>query len=298
MPQRLKDYDPMRRAIAGKRMIITGASSGLGRALAELAAQRGARLLLASRSEQKLRQVADSINAAGGHALALPIDLTSERDRRRLIDAAAEQLGGLDILVNNAGTGAFVHVLDMEPELLRHIMELNFFATAELCRLAIPLLSEGEQPLIVNVSSRSGRRGIPGWAAYSASKFAVCGFSEALRAELARFDIHVLLVVPGLINTGFNTRLLANRGRIELPQGGLSPQKAAKKLLRAIERNKSELRMELGARLLLAVNWLAPRLVDWIMARIIRRLYADEIAQRIAKRNSSAQREGRGSIAA
>ena len=108
------------------------------------------------------------------------------------------RLGGLDVLINNAGVASFGHFAECTEVILRQVMEVNFFAPAELIRLAVPVLTRGRQPAVVNVASMCGRRGIPAWAEYSASKFALCGLSEALRAELVRFDVDVLLVLPGV----------------------------------------------------------------------------------------------------
>lgn len=273
-----------RRSLAGKRIIISGASSGIGEALARVAGRRGAKLILAARSQERLERLAAELSAAGAEAHAVPTDVTNPEDRRNLFAVAAAHFGGVDILVNNAGVGAFGHFIDLGPEILRRIMEVNFFAAAECCRLAIPLLAEGNQPLIVNVSSMTGRRGVPAWTEYSASKFALAGFSEALRAELARFDIDLLLVVPGLTRSDLGRHLLADRGRMPPSfANGLPPAQVAEAIVRGIERNKREIRTERQARLMLFVNWLAPRYVDWRLARIVRRLYADEIAARKAK---------------
>jgi short-subunit dehydrogenase len=277
----------MKRELRDKRILITGASSGIGRALALECAARGARVLLAARTVEALDEAADRIRANGGVAVVRPADVTVPRDREEMFATAIREFGGLDVLVNNAGVAAHGHFVDLPPEILRRTMELNFFALAECCRLAIPILAEGRAPLIVNVSSMAGRRGVPAWTDYSASKFAVCGFSEALRAELVRFGVDLTLVVPGLTNSNFGRHLMARRGRMPARfDHGLSPEVVARKIADAMQRGKHEVRIERDARLLLFVNWLAPRFVDWRMARIVRRLYAREIEQR--RRGSAA----------
>ena len=270
----------MRRQIRGKRILITGASSGIGRAMAIASGKRGARLILAARSLNRLGQLAEDLHEKGIEAVPIVSDVTRDEDRQAMFRKAIDELGGLDILVNNAGIGAFGHFVDLSPDILRQTMEVNFFAMAESCRLAVPILADGSQPLIVNVSSRAGRRGIPAWTDYSASKFAVSGFSEALRAELVRFNIDLLLVVPGLVTSEFSNNLLARKGRFPLPTHGLSADVAADRILRAMERNKKELRMEWGARMILFLNWLVPRFLDRQMARVVSRLYSDEILKR------------------
>src|SRR5262249_69328 len=158
----------------------------------------GARVTLAARSADRLQELAASLNARGRDALAVPVDVTSEPDRQRLLQAVLDRFGGLDVLINNAGVSSQGHFAESSRAILRQLMEVNFFAPAELMRQAIPLLARGQQPAIVNVSSMCGRRAMPAWSDYSASKYALCGLTEALRAEMVRFNIDVLLIVPGL----------------------------------------------------------------------------------------------------
>src|SRR5205807_3717007 len=115
-------------------------------------------------------------------------------------------------------------------EILRQILEVNFFAPAELIRRAIPLLVEGQQPAIVNVASMTGRRAMPGWSEYSASKHAVCGLTESLRGELARFDIDILLIVPGLTKSEFSQHFLKSEGKAKIEYDkGMPPETVAAK---------------------------------------------------------------------
>src|SRR5436305_8539592 len=197
-----------RRSIAGSRILSTGASQGIGRALAELAAQRGGRVLAAARSEALLRELAEQARARGGVLETVQADVTSPEDRQRMVEAALKHFGGLDILVNNAGIGATGHFADCGPERLRKIMEVNFFGLTETTRVFLPLLRRGNRPAVVNVSSIAGKRAIPARSEYSASKFAVQGFSQALRAELAKDGIDVLVVCPGLTQTNFSANMI------------------------------------------------------------------------------------------
>src|SRR5262249_1144106 len=152
----------------------------------------------------------------------------SEDDRLRLLQVAANHLGGLDVLVNNAGIASFGHFADSSEEVLRQVMEGNFFAPAELIRQAVPQFRQGRPPAIVNIAPMGGRRGLPAWTEYSASKFALCGLTEALRGEMARFDIDVLLVVPGLTRTDLGKHLLRNVGRMKIDfSGGMSAEAVA-----------------------------------------------------------------------
>ena len=145
------------------------------------------------------------------------------------------------MLINNAGVASFGHFDESSEAILRQIMEVNFFAPAELIRLAIPQLTQGRQPAIVNVASMCGRRGLPAWPEYSASKFALCGLTEALRGEMARFDIDVLLIVPGLTRSDLGRHLLRNDGRMKIDfDAGHAAGRRGGGILRALQKNRPE----------------------------------------------------------
>jgi short-subunit dehydrogenase len=267
----------MARDLRGARILITGASGGIGRCLAEQAARAGARLVLVARSEDKLHDLASAIRAQGApeQLVTLAADVTVENDRRAVLSTVVERFDGLDVLINNAGVGSWGHFADCSEEILRQVMEVNFFAPAELIRQAIPVLSRGRRPAIVNVASMCGRRGMPAWSEYSASKFALCGLTEALRGELVRFDIDILLVVPGLTNSGLGQHLLRKTGRYPIDfSKGMPPEQVAAGILRALRHNRTETVLGWDARWLLRVNRFFPRLVDALLARQVRRLYA------------------------
>lgn len=264
----------MRRSLRGQRVLITGASSGIGRCLAEQLAGAGARLILAARSQDKLQAVADALQR-DGEVLVVPTDVTDEEERRHLLNRAVEHFGGLDVLINNAGVASWGHFATSSEQILRDIMEVNFFAPTELIRAAIPLLVEGRQPAVVNVASMCGRRAMPAWPEYSASKYAMCGLTEALRGELARFDIDVLLIVPGLTRSEFSRHFLRSDGKADIDfSKGMPPEEVAAGIIRSLESNKTETVLGADARRLLRVNRFMPWLVDRLLARHVRRLYA------------------------
>jgi short-subunit dehydrogenase len=265
----------MRRDISGQRMLITGASSGIGRCLAEQAALGGAQVALAARSKDKLQELSQALRNRGAVAIAMPTDITIDADRKRLLDRVLKEFGGLDVLVNNAAVTSFGHFATSSEDILRRIMEVNFFAPTELIRLAIPSLTKGRQPAIVNVGSFVGRRGIPAWSEYSASKFALCGMTEALRGEMARFDIDVLLVLPGLAHGDAPRQLLRNEGRMKIPRDqGMPSEQVAGRILEAIKKNRIETVLGRDARWLLRANRFLPGLVDRMLIRRVRQLYA------------------------
>lgn len=264
----------MVRTLHGRRILITGASSGIGRCLTEQCAALGSRVILAARSSDLLRELADSLKAKKFEAIAVTADVTKEADRQTLLQTTLDRLGGLDVLINNAGVASFGHFATSSEDILRQIMEVNFFAPAELIRSAIPILVKGNQPAIVNIASMCGRRGLPAWTEYSASKFALCGLTEALRGEMARFDIDVLLMVPGLTRSDLPRHLLRNDGKMKIDfPGGMAPSDVAAAVIRSLEKNRTETVLGREARWMLRVNRFFPRLVDRLIARRVDKLY-------------------------
>ena len=260
----------MRRDLTGKRAILTGASGGIGRALAQALSHAGVRLVLAGRNTDSLERLAAELP----DAVAEAADVTLDADRRRLVEAAVRHLGGLDLLVNAAGIGSFGHFAGSSEDVLRAIMDVNFFAPAELTRAALPHLAKGVQPAIVNVTSMTGRRGMPAWSEYSASKFALVGLGEALRGELVRFGIDVVTVVPGLTNTGFGNSLLRNEGKMAIPfSRGMPPESVAGRVVSAIQKNRREVWLGRETKFVLWFNRFFPKLQTWIINTKVKRLY-------------------------
>ena len=253
--------------LQGARIILTGASSGIGWALGEQLAREKARLILASRDQAKLEELAQKIKNQG-EAHVVPTDVADPHQRTHLIESAVAQLGGIDILINNAGVGAMGLFLKAEEALIRRIFEVNFFAATELTRLALPHFRHGKNAMIVNVSSILGRRAIPGCTEYCASKFALAGWSEGLRAELAHDGIHVLLVCPGRIQTNFQQNLIEDKIRFGWQNHRqMTAERCAQLIVRAMRRRKNELITTAPGKALVWTNRLAPRLLDYLLAR-------------------------------
>ncbi|MBA4189617.1 MAG: short chain dehydrogenase [Planctomycetaceae bacterium] len=267
----------MQRELSGKRAILTGASGGIGRAIAEALVKAGVRLAIASRNADALNQLAESLRAIGGDVLVVPTDITKPDDRKRLVDATVEKFGGLDLLVNNAGIGSHGHFATSTPEIMRQVMEVNFFGPVELTRLAIPHLMKGNHPVVVNLTSMCGRKGMPAWPEYSASKHALVGMSEAWRGEFTRFGVDVVTLVPGLTNSGFGGQLLRRDGKLEIPfNEGMKPVELAAGIVRAIQKNSREVVFGGEAKRLLTFNRFFPRLTNWLIARKVKKLYANQ----------------------
>jgi short-subunit dehydrogenase len=274
-----------RRDLKGMRVLVTGASQGIGKAIAELAARRGARVLASARSVELLQELAKGVKKDGHTLVVVQADITKPEDRQKMVAAAEQHFGGLDILINNAGIGATGHFADSQPEVLRAIMETNFFGATETTRAFLPLLRKGSKPAIVNISSILGKRAFPARSLYSASKFAMEGWSQALRAELGKDDIDVIVINPGLTQTNFSKNMIEQKAKVRMDHlRGMTSEQVAEASLRAIEKGKNNLNLTLPGKLLLLVARFCPWVIEVVARKKVRKLFADEIAQRRAKR--------------
>ncbi len=265
----------MSRNLKGKRILLTGASTGIGRALAGILGAKGAKLALVARQEDKLIEAAGEVQKAGGEAFVLPGDLTDPNTPSKVMDEAIKALGGLDVLVNNAGVGTWNHFAEGTEEHLRQVFEVNFFATSELMRLAVKALIRGNQPAILNIASMTGRRGMPGFSEYSASKHALVGMTEALRGEYHRFGISVLLVLPGLTQSEFFNNVLASKGKAKLPmEKALTPVQTATAVVRALENDTRETWVGAETRRILWLNRFFPGWLDKKIGQAVAKLWA------------------------
>ncbi|TWT76921.1 3-oxoacyl-[acyl-carrier-protein] reductase FabG [Posidoniimonas polymericola] len=259
-----------RRRLDGVQAIVTGASGGIGRAIALALAERRAGLILTARRPNELQVVAAEAERRGAPPPTVVVgDLTDAGLRQRLADAVELTDKPLDLLVNNAGVSAHGLFADASPERLATIVDVNFTSTAELTRLAIPLLTGADDPAILNVGSILGHRGIPHNSEYCASKAALRAWSEALRAELAGVGIDVVLLTPGTTNTDFFSHLI-DRQQDELPWGtpqGMPPEAVARAAIRGLERRRREIIPGWRAKVFVLAARLAPGLMDRAMRR-------------------------------
>jgi short-subunit dehydrogenase len=260
----------MKRELKDLRAIVTGASSGIGREVAVELARRAVGVVAVARREDRLHELTDRIKGLGGRVESVVGDITEPEVRQRAIDAAQANFGGLDILVNNAGVGAMGLFGQASPQRVRRIMEVNFFSLVEMIRLALPVLKHGRTPIIVNTSSILGHRGVPHNSEYCASKFAVQGFSESLRAELASQGIDVLVVSPGTTETEFFDRVIEHTTKPNWPEHkAVTAASVARKTVEAIRLGRHEIIPYRWGRVLCWLNRLSPSLVDRLMARYV-----------------------------
>jgi short-subunit dehydrogenase len=222
-------------------VVITGASSGIGRAAAIAWAKRGAKLVLSARGRDALYEVAREVIGVGGEAVVDPGDVTSEADRVRLIETALRSFGAIDVLVNNAGRGYYAPASEIDAEELAALFALNVIAPLRLAQLALPALARS-RGTIVMVSSIAGVVVAPRMGAYAASKFALEAIAIALRAESAALGVRVVVVRPGPVDTPFRENSIAKGGEAGVRPPGAkvqAPEEVAAQMLRAVARGRA-----------------------------------------------------------
>ena len=262
---------------AGKRVLVTGGTNGLGRVIAEVFGRVGARVALAGLEEADAYAAAESMIAAGVDAMPLVGDVTDETDVERFARSAAERFGGLDILVNAAGRTHRGWILETPSDEILSLFKLNLLGTVQMTRAALPYLLKSESPHVVNIGSLAAKSASRWVGAYPISKFPVAAFSQQLRLEMKEKGLHVLLVCPGPVKRD-NPRLYPLKHAEGIPEsalmpgggvkvGKIDPVRLAEKILDACRKRKPELVVPGKARLLFALQQLFPRLGDWIVLK-------------------------------
>ncbi len=263
--------DPIRR---GDAVLITGASAGIGEALALQLAARGCRLALAARTEADLTRVAETCRALGAEALAIPTDVAVEADCRAFVAQVAEHFGRIDVLVNNAGISMWARFDELDSlDGLRRIMDVNYFGAVACTHAALPFLKES-RGRIVNVASLTGKTGVPTRSGYAASKHAMAGFFDSLRIELAGSGVSVTTAFPGFVATGVRRHAVGPDGR---PLGEspiqedrmMTPETCARIILEAADKRRREVVMTARGKIGVWAKLVAPGLVDCLAARAI-----------------------------
>ncbi len=251
------------------RVIITGASQGIGRALALEFSGRGARVALAARSEPALDEVATEIRGQGGEAVVIATDVTVPAQVERMARETIRALGGIDVLVNNAGVGLNATIADAETADVEALFRLNVLAAASTIRSVIPIMRAQRSGLIINISSVAGRIVVPRIGYYSASKFALTAIGDALRMEEGHRGIRVMNVFPGTTRSNFGRNRLGARGPLahqRVPP--VSAEKVARRIAAAAERNRSSVYVSwIPDRMGVAANHLA----GWAVTGVLRR---------------------------
>lgn len=199
--------------LATKVVLITGGSSGIGRAAALRFAHHGARIAVAARNTTALETVTQQVMNCGGEALAVPTDVTDAEQCRQAVESTVERFGRLDILVCSAGVSMRALFAESDLAVMEQVIRTNFLGTLYATHHAVPHVTKSRGSLVA-ISSLTGKRGIPSYAAYGAAKFAVQGLYESLRVELAPAGVHVGIVAPGFVDTPLRERVLGPNGQV------------------------------------------------------------------------------------
>jgi short-subunit dehydrogenase len=247
--------------ISQSNVLITGASGGIGGAIARQLAKRGASLILVSRDDDKLQALAAELRAGGAKAVTIACDLAQPGQPAYLVEAALKQSGAIDILINCAGVQNFGFSADEDPADTAKLFNVNTIAPITLINAALPHMLKRGKGQIVNVGSIFGSIGFPCFAAYSASKFALRGFSESLRRELSGSGVGVTYVAPRFTKTAFN-RSVVTRMANALKMNQDEPESVAAQVISAIERDGQDSYLGWPEKLFVRINSILPRLVD------------------------------------
>ena len=249
-----------------KVVIITGASSGIGKALAYEMASRGAFVVLAARSLDVIKEIENDLVSRGNHTFAVKTDVSREEECRDLVNATVAKFGRIDALINNAGISMRAIFSETDVSVIRKLMDINFWGTVYCTKFALPhLIKSGGS--VVGVSSIAGFKGLPGRTGYSASKFAMQGFLETLRIENLKTGLHVMIACPGFTASNIRKTALAadgsQQGESPRDEGGMmSAEEVARRIADGIVSRKKVLIMTMQGKMTVLLNKFFPTFMD------------------------------------
>ena len=264
------------KTFSGKVVIITGASSGIGKACAFAFADAGADVVLASRNIDELKNISQMISSLGVKALPVAADVSKESDCKNLIEETVKNFGRIDVLINSAGISMRALFEDVQLDVLKRVMEINFWGTVYCAKHALPHLLKSKGSL-VGISSIAGKTGLPGRSGYSASKFAMEGFLQTVRIENLHKGLHVLAACPGFTASNIRSSALNASGEKqgESPRDEnkmMQPDVAAEKILKAVVKRKRDLVLTSEGTLTVLLSRFFPSLLD----KMVYKRMADE----------------------
>jgi len=254
-----------------KVVIITGATSGIGKALAYEFAAKGSKVVMGARRYDLLIEIAEDIKLKGGDVAYATTDVSKEADCKNLIVTAVERFGKIDVLINNAGISMRALFDEVDLSVIRKLMDVNFWGTVYCTKYALPYLLK-EKGSVVGVSSIAGIKGLPGRTGYSASKFAMKGLMECIRIENLKKGLHVLMAYPGFTSSNIrNTSLTADGSQQgESPRDEakmMSAEEVAEHIYKAVKRRKNSLVLTTQGKLTVWVNKFFPNWLDKMVYR-------------------------------
>lgn len=254
--------------LAEKVILITGASSGIGRATAILTGKTNLPVIIAARRMDRLTEVAREIESAGGKALPIQTDISDESQVAAMVDKALQHFGRIDVLINNAGVGLYATVDETTPEQMEKLWRVNYMGTFHAIKHVLPVMRKQQSGQIIVVASMSGRRGAAFKSAYCATKFAQIGLLESLRMELINTNIKCTLIFPGGTQTEF-FEVIENPGKRDVRLYGSvqSAEQVAAEILDAIQNPRTEVITQRLGRLQILLNAFSPDLADWLVGK-------------------------------
>jgi dehydrogenase/reductase SDR family member 7B len=249
-----------------KVVIITGASSGIGKALAFAFGNEGAKIVITGRKKAPLLDVSEALTNEGIENLPIVSDVSIENDNEDVIKKTIEKYGKIDILINNAGISMRSMFEDCDVDVIKKVMDINFYGTVYATKYALPYI-KATKGSIVGVSSIAGYRGLPVRTGYSASKFAMNGFLEALRTELLHTGVHVLTACPGFTQSNIRVASLGSdgnsKGESMRDEGNMmSSEEVAQHILKAVKNRDRDMVLTLQGKMVIFLNKWLPKLTD------------------------------------
>jgi short-subunit dehydrogenase len=256
---------------AGKTVVITGASMGIGEAIAAAFAREGAAVVLAARSRDLLEQVAERLDREGGRVLTIPTDVTRDEDVRRLAEETLAQTGRIDVLVNNAGVGMSGAVAAIDLSEWQRCLEVNVVAPVRVIQAFLPAMKAGGGSTIVQISSVLGKVSVPFTGGYNASKYALNAISDALRLEVAPHGIRVISVYPGSTESNFRVNALGRSDAPKVRIGRVPADVVAARVVEAVRTGRRDVYIRFRDAVLCWAGTRFPRLTDWALGTVYRR---------------------------
>ncbi|WP_187264797.1 SDR family oxidoreductase [Pontibacter beigongshangensis] len=256
-----------------KVVLITGGTSGIGRACAFAFGRAGAKVAFSGRDAKRLQETSHELTAAGIENIAIKADVAVEQECERMVAETVARFGKLDVLINNAGISMRALFQDLDLDVIRKVMDINFWGTVYSTKFALPYI-QAARGSIIGISSIAGYRGLPARTGYSASKFAMHGFLETLRTELLHSGVHVLIACPGFTASNIRNSALAADGQQqgETPREEekmMSAEEVAERILKATQQRRRDLVMTLQGKMAVWVNKLFPSLADRLVYNVM-----------------------------